>query len=273
MMCPTTGILSRAMRSLLVLIVAFASTAVPSTSFVVPSRTSKVKVLWADSSSTTDDDDSPKDLKQRLYKLAASFDRGYGATTEARRSVDSIIQSLKGTNERRNIADSVYNTDDQLSLLDGTYRMIWTTALDVLSLEVSPIFSTGAIHQVFQGRSVTNVIDFIPRVQSILPISSNLNSMVRAKVQTRACQPSVKDSSGNRVGLIFESVQVQPKQLLGLDTSTLPALAVDLPKLPGTGDESPGYFDVLYLDDELLIIQQSQPGGLFALVRVDSVDS
>lgn len=69
------------------------------------------------------------------------------------------------------------------------------------------------------------------------------------------------------------SVTAQPQQIFGLDATMFPPFAFDLPKLPGTGDESPGYFDVVYLDDDLLIIQQSQPGGLFALVRVDSIDS
>jgi len=37
--------------------------------------------------------------------------------------------------------------------------------------------------------------------------------------------------------------------------------------------DKPGYFDVEYLDDELLIIRQQAPGGVFALVKVDSYDS
>ena len=41
----------------------------------------------------------------------------------------------------------------------------------------------------------------------------------------------------------------------------------------GTVDaDAPGYFDVEYLDDELLVIKQQAPGGLFALVKVDSCD-
>jgi hypothetical protein len=38
--------------------------------------------------------------------------------------------------------------------------MVWTTALDVLLLQASPIFTTGAIHQVFQPP--LELIQFFP---------------------------------------------------------------------------------------------------------------
>ena len=81
----------------------------------------------------------------------------------------------------------------------------------------------------------------------------------------------------NRVGLLFEDVELQPVEFLGMDASTLPPFAANLPKLPGTDNTSdsstgPGYFDVSYLDDELLIIRQNAPGGLFALVKVTDSD-
>lgn len=71
----------------------------------------------------------------------------------------------------------------------------------------------------------------------------------------------------------------------------LPPLSIDLtwqqnlfdaisPYIPGLGTmnsssdddtDKPGYFDVDYLDDELLVIRQ-QGGGIFALVKVDNYD-
>ena len=36
--------------------------------------------------------------------------------------------------------------------------------------------------------------------------------------------------------------------------------------------DKPGGSDVLYLDEEMLIIQQNAPGGLFVLVKSDSYD-
>jgi len=40
---------------------------------------------------------------------------------------------------------------------------------------------------------------------------------------------------------------------------------------PRDAESNPAYFDVLYLDDELLIIKQGSPGGYFAAVKVDEL--
>lgn len=40
----------------------------------------------------------------------------------------------------------------------------------------------------------------------------------------------------------------------------------------GDDTDKPGYFDVEYLDEELLVIRQQAPGGVFALVKVDNYD-
>lgn len=99
----------------------------------------------------------------------------------------------------------------------------------------------------------------------------------------------------NRVGLVFEGLKLQPIELLGQRVDNLPPLSVDftfpqnivrrladfVPGLDSLGlgggggeasADAPGYFDVEYLDDELLIIRQQAPGGRFALVKVDSCD-
>lgn len=36
------------------------------------------------------------------------------------------------------------------------------------------------------------------------------------------------------------------------------------------GVESPGYFDILYLDKDCLIISQNEPGGIFVNIRDNS---
>jgi hypothetical protein len=59
-----------------------------------------------------------------------------------------------------------------------------------------------------------------------------------------------------------------------MNIDVFPPLGFDLPTLPGTTQaDSPGFFDVTYLDDELLVIRQNQPGGIFVLVKVDSIEA
>ena len=144
-----------------------------------------------------------------------------------------------------------------------------------------------------------NIIDFIPRVQTLLPLSISPPSLLRAKVTTRA---SSRAGMSNRVGLSFEGLVLQPIELFGRKVDGLPPLSVDFTwpgnllrelaaLVPGldldsnvgmtsgggnarrkTNDDAPGYFDVEYLDDEMLIIRQQVPGGVFVLVKVDNCD-
>jgi hypothetical protein len=227
---------------------------------------------------TTDKNAPEERLKRELFQLGASYDRGYGASSSAREKALSVIERLEQYNTEMNasrgidgidIGSSLEDTDMNVSSpLAGKWRMVWTTARDVLILEASPLFKTGSIYQVFDPPVVTNVIDFLPRIQSLLPLPS---SVVRASVQTRA---TLRQGKPNRVGLVFERVQVAPMQIFGMAIDVFPPVGFDLPKLPGTEEtDGPGFFDVTYLDDELLVIRQNAPGGIFVLVKVDSIDA
>jgi len=253
-------------------------------------------------------------LKRQLYQLAASYDRGFGATPKARNEADDIISQLASlnptTNAARGIDGDLYDGAEELSddydeedvPLKGIWRMVWTSAFDVVSLGASPFAAPSAIYQDITSPPIaTNIIDFIPRAQTFLPSSFSPPSLLRAEVTTRASSRSGKTE---RVGLLFETVSLQPIELLGRKVvDDLPPLAVDLtwprtlveglarfvPGLDGLGenlgipnsgengggmddDDAPGYFDVEYLDEELLIIRQQVPGGVFALVKVDNCD-
>jgi hypothetical protein len=126
-----------------------------------------------------------------------------------------------------------------------------------------------------------NIIDFIPRAQSLLPPSISPPLLLHARVSTRAPSRSCKY---NRVGLLFEGLELQPIELLGRRVDGLPPLLVDFTwpgtllkelaaLVPGLGyallgsvnDDAPGYFNVEYLNNKLLIIRQQwirqAPGG------------
>lgn len=222
-------------------------------------------------------------LKQKLLTLSASYDRGYGATPSSRAEFESTINSLSKLNPTEDARLGVDQSSESSSAapLRGIWQMVYTTAQDVLLLNASPIFTIGAIYQVAtELPKIINVIDLIPRVQALLP-PNVLPSLIRLEVTTRA---QSRQSMVNRIGLNFETVQAQPKQILGVDTKSLPALKFKLPSIgPDLAEkaieslnlenvENPGYFDVLYLDEEILIIQQNAPGGLFVLVKSDSYD-
>ncbi len=234
---------------------------------------------------------SSTELKRELYQLAASFDRGFAATPKARTEANEIIEQLAAINPTKHAATGIDGDDVGEDVpLKAIWRMIWTSAFDVVSLGASPIAAPSAIYQVITDPPIaTNIIDFIPRAQTFFPSSSVPSSLLRAEVTTRA---SSRSGAPNRVGLAFEGVKLQPIEFLGQKVDNLPPLTVDLTWqqslieqvanfVPGLEDfssdgkdskDSPGYFDVEYLDDELLIIRQQAPGGRFCLVKVDSYD-
>lgn len=235
-----------------------------------------------DDTSRQEEDDTRKELLKRdILQWGASYDRGFGATNRARIEVDRIISKLEALNPEDNASFGIDGSDNNIQNnnnekappLVGNWRMIWTTASDVLILGTNPFITVGAIYQLFTPPTVTNVIDLLPRFQPIWMIPS-FSSLLRINVQTKA-----SSRTGRRrpmqVGLVFERVKVEPIELLGNPIMDIvPPLAFDLPKLPSSLLEDGGYFDVTYLDSDLLIIRQSaiSGGGLFVLTRVDNSD-
>lgn len=209
--------------------------------------------------------DKSLSLKKDLLQLAASYDRGYGATKRANDQVDGLISELEAVNTETNASRGVEG-GAAYSPLSGTWRMVWTTASDVLTLSANPLVKVGAIYQVFDLPTVTNVIDLLPPFQTLVG-SSQLGSVLRAKVTTRAYRRKEQVGDSNKIGLEFQKVALEPVELLGNDVGFLPPLGFDLPKTPFEG-----YFDVSFLDEELLIIRQNAPGGLFVLAKVDNFD-
>jgi len=208
-------------------------------------------------------------LKKDLFQLGASYNRGFAATSSplAGERAMQVIRDLE-----RQYDVETFNVGnmqmDVTSPLRGCWRMIWASAFDVLVLESSPIFATGAIHQVYdEDDRVTNVIDFIPRFQSLFPppgfgmntLSSGTaaassssssssktspNTVFRANVVARASRQKGEAAQlkPNRVQLDFERVRLEPVQFLGVDVDMWPPrlLAFDLPKV----DDLPPFFPV-----------------------------
>jgi len=226
-------------------------------------------------------------LRNQLFRVCAACNRGFGASERDRANVNVILASLVQTSpfveptsgiagseaSKRWVGRGLELSDSDGTVadgpLEGVWRLIYTNATDVLSLGANPLAGVGEISQhIALPDSIVNVIDFYPRASALLP-PGMLRTSTQLRVSTRA-----RAWSATRIGLTFEKVDVEARALLGMDvTRLIPQLSVRLPRLPGSdaagadSDESPAYFEVAYLDRELLIIQQNQPGGTFALVR------
>jgi len=227
-------------------------------------------------------------LKLQLLRVCAACNRGFGASALDRANVDSLLNKLSELNPcvdatagvagseqaERWVGRGLENADWADGTvadgpLEGVWRLVYTNATDVLSLDVNPIAGVGPICQEIRlPDSVVNVITLYPRALGLLPAGVGATSTV-LRVGTRA-----RARSSTRVGLTFERVGVEARDFLGVDLSKiLPQLSLPLPRVPGSNaagadsDTSPAFFDVAYVDAELLFIVQNQPGGCFVLVR------
>ena len=212
--------------------------------------------------------------KLNLLRQTAVCDRGFFATAEQRGNIDLAIEDL--VTERSGFAEPTKglnpNSDGSAECpLEGLWSLVYTDAFDVVSLAASPVTALRGIYfEIDRAGESSNLIDFAPRLEAnfgaVFP-----ESTLRARVKTRS-----KARSETRVGLSFVGARIEPQKFLGFDASGLPPLGVDFPKLPSFGigaedsadDASPGFYDIKYLDEDLLILYQNEPGGVFISTRV-----
>jgi hypothetical protein len=226
--------------------------------------------------------------KTQLFRACAACNRGFGASDLDRQNVNFLLEELirmnpcddattgvKGTNAAERWVGRGLELSDWSDgtvangPLEGVWRLIYTNASDVLALDSNPIAGVGPISQeITLPGDVVNIIELYPRAASLLP-PGVLRTSTTLRVNTRA-----RARSTTRVGLTFERVDIVARDLLGIDiTKLLPTLSIPLPRVPGSdaagadSESSPAYLDVTYLDNELLIVTQNRPGGVFALVR------
>ena len=224
-------------------------------------------------------------LKSKLFAACAAADRGFAASPADRAEIEALLDELSPLSPieepTRGIADGAADAP-----LRKCWRLVYTSASDVSTLAANPLASLGGIYQDARELPVVvNVIDSFPRLLANLPpeAASKLATTTRLRVQTRA-----RPRSATRVGLTFERVGAEQLAILGQEVPDwLPRPAVDLPQLgldvqrrifsvgddedPRDAASNPAFFDVMYLDDELLIIKQGSPGGMFAAVAVDDL--
>lgn len=217
---------------------------------------------------------SVTNTKLNLIRQTAVCDRGFFATPLQRESINSAIDELCSGEggysvPTRGLTPNLDGAED--CPLEGLWSLLYTDAFDVVSLAASPITALrGVYFEIDRDGESSNLIDFAPRLEANFG-SAVPESTVRARVKTRS-----KARSGNRVGLSFRGVQIEPKKFLGFDASVLPPVGFDFPNLASLGigaednadSSSPGFYDIKYLDDDLLVLFQNEPGGVFVSTRV-----
>jgi hypothetical protein len=156
--------------------------------------------------------------------------------------------------------NQVINSETSFS---GQWRLIFTTALDVLTLGINPLVEVGQIYQNINEdySEVVNIVELQPKFASLNGIIGS--SMVRLNVIAKSSR-----EGDERIRISFSSVKAEGVSLFGNPLDFIPdwARGVQI-SLPGFGS---GFFDTTFVDEDLRISTGSN-GALFVLCRSDDL--
>lgn len=240
-------------------------------------------------------------LKRHLFAVCASCDRGFTAVPVDRLEVNRLVKQLQQlnplANTTKNFAPRIYSQEEETPL-EGTWKMIYTSAFDVCALASNPLTIVQGVYQVIsRDGSAINVIDIAPRPQALLPPSLiGEGTTLRLKVHIRA-----DAESDTRVGFSYHRIEAKPLKLFNFDADLVPSVSARLPKfvmknivtelrkwrlfktldehyeggdehLPHVPAEVPksrhaNHIDIVYLDGDTLIVKQDHGGQYFISVR------
>lgn len=220
----------------------------------------------AQSTGTTVDTDAHEvpatDLKCELYAAVASINRGFNVPPDMRRNIESLIEQLERVN-------SCPNPSERPLLFAGNWRLLYTNALDVLSLGLlSPVALVNQVYQNIVPASVSSAPTADFNLQNIVelepapaPVANKFIGRTMARVVVNA-KGFVKSRSV--ISLTFENVSFQPSSFLGYQfPSTL-----RVPKIPLNSPV--GKIDTTYLDEDIRISRANVNGrtdNIFVLIR------
>mmetsp|Transcript_16497 Transcript_16497/g.29161 ORF Transcript_16497/g.29161 Transcript_16497/m.29161 type:complete len:221 (-) Transcript_16497:435-1097(-) len=150
------------------------------------------------------------------------------------------------------------------SPLSGDWRLVYTNALDVLTVALVPAVAVGQVYQNINGDAseITNVIDLQPSAAPLLN-AAGASTVARLKVKA-----SGKVESGTRVAIKFISSEFSPRTFLGQEVSgLLPAPRFSFPQVANPI----GWIENTYVDDSLRVCR-AIGDNVFVLTRVSDYD-
>eukprot|EP00752_Nemacystus_decipiens_P017864 g16016.t1 len=159
-------------------------------------------------------------LKQKLLRKVATLNRGFLAQEDDRLDVEEIVEMLELENPNPKPCEAFESGSSPLA---GRWQLLYTTSLDVLSLQVNPTVTVGKIFQEIEpdGKAIQNIIELQPPFAAVNKILGSSMATLTVKLETEP----VSDS---RINLKFVRTEIKADSLFGRKLD-LPTLGVDLP--------------------------------------------
>ena len=210
--------------------------------------------------------------KKSLFKLCTGLNRGLNAREDENRAAVALVESLEQLCPPKDDGMVMMRpADGGAAPIGGEWKLIYTTALDVLTVGLTPGVEVGQIYQNISP-DLTEVVNII----ELQPSLAALNGVLGSSLTTFTVRAKATVEGIDRLRIAFQDVSVQAETLFGTQLSTLPIpealrrFKFSFPTaLRGDGGDpslSSGYFTTTFLDDDLRI-SRGNNGALFVLVR------
>jgi hypothetical protein len=205
------------------------------------------------------------ELKRELLNCVNGTDRGFAASGAKRVATLTLVQQLEDAARAQ-----PYLPGGDTDALVGTWRLVFTNALDVLSLGVLPFVQVGQIFQNVAAGEVDGegdyVLENIVELEPILAPITNAFDAIGATKSRVIVTAKGTASAGTRVDIVFVKSKIEGVSLFGRDTGGFPCLEVPI--------NSPvGYIETTFIDEEMRIAvapptpNAPQRANVFVLLR------
>ncbi|MBW4623647.1 MAG: PAP/fibrillin family protein [Cyanosarcina radialis HA8281-LM2] len=192
-------------------------------------------------------------LKAKLLEAIAPQNRGLLASATEKQAILAAITELE---DRNPTPEPIAATD----LLDGNWRLLYTTSSDLLNIDRLPLFQLGQIYQCIRVKEakVYNIAEVygLPFLEGLVSVAARFEPVSNRRVQVKF-ERSI-------VGLQRLIDYRSPDALIQDIESGKKFTALDFNI---DNRDRQGWLDVTYLDDDLRIGRGNE-GSVFVLTKV-----
>ncbi|MEA5618274.1 PAP/fibrillin family protein [Cronbergia sp. UHCC 0137] len=190
--------------------------------------------------------------KSRLIDVIAGTNRGLVATEAQKQAILAAIANLEDLNPTPRPLEAS-------NLLEGNWRLLYTTSKALLNLDNIPLYKLGQIYQCIrvESASVYNIAEIygLPSLEGLVSVAAKFEPVSDRRVQVKFKRFII----GLQRLIGYQS----PGNLIQQIESGQKFTALDFPIKK---EEQQGWLDITYLDDDLRIGRGNE-GSVFVLSK------
>ncbi|AOY83026.1 PAP/fibrillin family protein [Moorena producens JHB] len=190
--------------------------------------------------------------KAELLEAIAGKNRGLLASKTDKTAILAAVTQLEGRNPTPRPLEAA-------DLLDGNWRLLYTTSQELLNLDGFPLVQLGQIYQCVRtsDTKIYNIAEFsgIPYLEGVVSVCARFEPVSQCRVNVRFERSII----GLQSFLSYSSANDFIEQIEA--GKTFPPI-----DFPINSDNQEGWLEITYLDNDLRIGRGNQ-GSLFVLTK------